>query len=191
MKLNKQAVIFFLLLLAVTTIVKLICAPKIELSGITCVMAVALFAGLNKFKAKYAFLLPIIILLATNTVVQILYSMKMFDFPGFYKWQFVEYSLVVVLTALGLVFRRAKTAGIFVTAILGPTLFFFVSNYITWYVSWQTLGFTHDTSGLMSCYTAALPFYRNSIVSTVVFLPVFIAGYQWMVNGKAGLAIAK
>lgn len=190
MKLNKQAVLFFLLLIAITTVVKVICSPRLELSGITCVMAVALFAGLNKFKTKYAFLLPLITLLASNTLLQILYSVNMFPYQGFYNWQLVEYSLVVILTALGLLFRKQQTLGIFVTAVLGPTVFFIVSNYITWYLSWQTLGYTHDTSGLMTCYTAALPFYRNSIISTVVFLPSFIVAYQWIVKGKPSLSLA-
>ena len=71
MKLNKQAVIFFLLLIAVTTVIKVICAPRIELSGITGIMAVALFAGLNKFKVKDAFLIPLITLFVSNVIVYV------------------------------------------------------------------------------------------------------------------------
>jgi len=192
MKLNSKHVIFYLLLIAVATIIKIICAPSLALSGITAVMSVALFAGLNKNQSVAgSFLLPLATLLVSNTILQVMFKLNMFPFEGFYKWQLVEYSLTVVLTAVGLLLRGAKTAGIFISAILGPTIFFFVSNYITWAVSWQQIGYTHDTAGLLTCYTKALPFYRNSLLSTIVLLPVFIMAYHWIVKGKATLVLAK
>lgn len=192
MKLNKKEILFYALLVIVATVVKILCAPNIALSGITAVMSVALFAGLNKtYNVQSSFILPLVTLLVSNVILQVLYSLGAFPFEGFYKWQFVEYSLVVVLTALGLLLRRAKTAGIFISAVLGPTIFFLVSNYITWAVYWQQIGYTHDTAGLMNCYVQGLPFYRNSLLSTIVLLPVFIMAYQWIMKGKATLALAK
>lgn len=188
----KKEVIFYALLIAVATIIKILCAPNIALSGTTAIMSVALFAGLNKtYNTQSSFLLPLVTLLISNTILQILNVLHMFPFEGFYKWQLVEYSLVLVLTTIGLLLRRAKTAGIFISAVLGPTVFFFISNYITWAVSWQAIGYTHDTAGLINCYTQGLPFYRNSLISTIVLLPVFIMAYQWIMKGKATLALAK
>lgn len=192
MKLNKKEILFYALLVIVATVVKILCAPNIALSGITAVMSVALFAGLNKtYNVQSSFILPLVTLLVSNAILQVLYSLGAFPFKGFYNWQFVEYSLVVVLTALGLLLRRAKTAGIFISAVLGPTIFFLVSNYITWAVYWQQIGYTHDAAGLMNCYVQGLPFYRNSLLSTIVLLPVLIVAYQWIMKGKATLALAK
>lgn len=192
MKLNSKDFTFYALLIAVATIIKIICAPNYALSGVTAVMGVALFAGLNKNHGiTGSFLLPLVTLLVTNTILQIMYMAHMFPFEGFYKWQFVEYSLTVVLTGIGLLLRRAKTAGIFISAVLGPTIFFFVSNYFTWAIMWQQIGYTHDTAGLLNCYTQGLPFYRNSLLSTIVLLPTFIMAYQWIMKGKATLSLAK
>lgn len=192
MKMNKKEIIFYALLVAVATVIKILCAPNIALSGITAVMSVALFAGLNKtYNVQSSFILPLATLLVSNVILQVLYSLGGFPFAGFYKWQFVEYSLVIVLAAMGLLLRRAKTTGIFISAVLGPTVFFLVSNYLTWQLYGQNIGYTHDTAGLLNCYTQGLPFYRNSLLSTIVLLPVFIMTYQWIMNGKARLALAK
>lgn len=192
MKLNSKDITFYALLIAVATIIKIVCAPNYALSGVTAIMSVALFAGLNKnHSTAGSFLLPLATLLITNVILQVLFLLHLFPFRGFYQWQFVEYSLTVVLTGLGLLLRGAKTVGIFVSAILGPTIFFFVSNYFTWAIMWQQIGYTHDTAGLLNCYTQGLPFYRNSLLSTIVLLPVFIMAYQWIMKGKATLSLAK
>jgi len=192
MKLTRKEIIFYVLLIAITTVIKVICAPNISLSGTTGILAVGLFAGLNKkYSWQNAFLLPLITLLASNALLQVLYAFNMFPFEGFYKRQLVEYSLIIVITAMGLLFRKANTTGLFISAILGPTVFFLVSNYITWYTMWQQIGYTHDTGGLLNCYTAGLPFFRNSVISTVVLLPSFVMAYHWIVDGKARLSIAE
>lgn len=192
MKMNKKEVVFYALLIAVATIIKILCAPNIALSGTTAIMSVALFAGLNKtYNAQSSFLLPLVTLLISNAILQVLNMLHMFPFEGFYKWQLVEYSLTVVLTAIGLLLRKGKTAGIFVSAVLGPTVYFLVSNYCTWAFNWQLIGYTHDTAGLMNCYTVGLPFYRNSLLSTIVLLPVFIMAYQWIMKGKPTLALVR
>lgn len=189
---NKKAAIFyFLMLVAVTTLIKILCAPNIEFSGFTAVMAVALFAGLTSSSAKNAFLLPLIVLFISNIILEVLFRLNLFVFHGFYKWQILEYSLILVLALIGMLLRKSRTAGVFIAAFAGPTLYFIVSNFFVWLISWQTLGYTHDIKGLTTCYTAGLPFYRNSIISTVVFLPVFIMAYNWIVKGKAALTLAK
>lgn len=194
MKMNRKDILFYALLIAVTTIIKIVCSPNLALSGTTGIMAVALFAGMNNnYKKANSFILPLLTLLITNTILQVLYAFNIFPFSGFYKWQFVEYSLVILLTSLGLLFRKTKTAGVFISAVAGPTVFFFISNFIVWAASsglTGTTGYTHDFAGLVDCYTRALPFYRNSLISTVVLLPVLIMAYHWIVKGKAGLALA-
>src|SRR6478736_3703055 len=54
MKLSKQTILFFLVLVIVSTLVKIICAPQIDLSGFTAVIAVSLFSGLAMQNKKLA-----------------------------------------------------------------------------------------------------------------------------------------
>ena len=42
----------------------------------------------------------------------------------------------------------------------------------------------------MTCYEAGLPFYRNSLVATLVFLPVILFLYNYLTKKKAVLTLA-
>jgi len=192
MKLNKKTIIFYIALIVITTLIKILCAPRLEFSGTTGIMAVALFAGFAGSEKKQAFLLPLITLLVSNLIIEVLFRLNMFPFAGFYKWQFIEYALLgFALTAIGMAFKKMQTAGVFISAFVGATLFFIISNFIVWYGSSQIMGYSNDFKGLMNCYTAGLPFYRNSVLSTAILLPVFILSYQWYVKGRLVLSFAK
>jgi len=53
-------------------------------------------------------------------------------------------------------------------ALLGPTSFFVVSNYGVWASGFN--GYPHTLAGLLTCYAAAIPFYRNDLVATSIVL---------------------
>ena len=191
MKLSKQTIIFFLILVAVSTLIKVLCAPQINLSGFTAVIAVSLFAGLNIQDKSLAFLLPLITLFVTDVLLQILHAVNLFPYSGFYSGQMTNYILFVLLTSIGILFKNYKTAGIVASAFIGPTLFFLLSNFVVWKFQGDTLGYNKDISGLWQSYSLALPFYRNSLISTFIFLPAFIALYNRIMYGKFELAHAK
>lgn len=184
MKLNKQSLFFAFLVIGITTVVKLICAPILNLSGFTCVIAVSLFSGLVIKDRKQAFLFPLLALFVSDVLVQIFYKAGWFPFAGFYQDQLINYSLFILLTVVGMLMKNLRTAGAILSIILGPVLFFFISNYFVWANQGTTLAYSKDISGLMACYTAGIPFYKNSLVSTIIFLPSFMAMYQLIVNGK-------
>jgi hypothetical protein len=50
--------------------------------------------------------------------------------------------------------------------------------------------YTRDFAGLMNSYTAGLPFYRNSLIATLVFLPLILAVYNLMAKRKSSLILA-
>lgn len=191
MKINTRTFVFLFVLIAITTIVKVICAPQIDLSGFSAILAVALFAGFVEKDPAKVFLLPLVAVFASDVLIQVLYSINLFAFPGFYHGQWVNYLLIAALCAVGLLLRKGKMAGVFAAAIIGPTIFFLASNYVVWATQGTVLSYSKDFNGLMACYTAGIPFFRNSEISTVIFLPAFIALHQWIVKGKVSLQLAK
>lgn len=191
MKLSKQTLLFYFILIAVTVIVKVICAPQINLSGISSVFAVALFAGITTKDKANAFLLPLIALFLSDVILQGLHALNVFPYSGLYSGQIINYALFILITLIGIAFRNYKTAGIFASAIIAPTVFFLLSNFIVWKTQGAAMGYSNDITGLMQSYTFGLPFYRNSLIATVIFLPSFIAAYHWMVYGRLSLQKAK
>ncbi len=188
MKFSRQTILFYFILTVLTVFVKFICAPQINLSGFTTVIAVALFAGITTKDKTKAFILPLVTLFLSDVLIQVLYALNLFPYAGFYGGQITNYILLVLITLLGIGFRNYKTAGIFASAIIAPTVFFLLSNFLVWKMGAASMGYNTDISGLWQSYSFGLPFYRNSLISTIIFLPAFIAFYHWIQYRKFALA---
>jgi hypothetical protein len=191
MKPSRQSILFLFILVAISTLVKILCAPQINLSGFTCVIAVSLFAGLTIEDKKIAFLFPLLTLFISDILLQGLYALNLFPYQGFYNGQIINYILFIILTLSGIALRNYKTAGIITASFIGPTIFFLLSNFFVWKTQGALMGYSKDFSGLLQSYTFGLPFYRNSLISTIIFLPAFIALYNRIIYGRFSLAHAK
>jgi len=66
----------------------------------------------------------------------------------------------------GQVKKLNPIAGVF----LGSVSFFLISNFGVWLGPW----YEHNLRGLISCFTLALPFYRNTILADLVFVTGFV-----------------
>ncbi len=94
--------------------------------------------------------------------------------------------------ALGQILLQARTTFVRVAAatLLGPTSFFVVSNYAVWAGGGM---YPRTLGGLGACFVAALPFYRNDLVSTAIVaglafgVPVLVRRLN-RAQGQAALA---
>jgi hypothetical protein len=69
--------------------------------------------------------------------------------------------------ALGWILLHTRTTFVRVVAgvVLGPTSFFLVSNYAVWASGGM---YPRTLARLETCYAAAIPFYRNDLLSTAL-----------------------
>jgi hypothetical protein len=81
-----------------------------------------------------------------------------------YAITWVWYLAALVLGSL-LLRQRTTPLRVASGAVLASTSFFAVSNYAVWVGSAM---YPHTLGGLTTCYAAALPFYRNDVISTLV-----------------------
>lgn len=188
MKLNTRSILFALVLVIATTAIKFICAPVLGLSGFTTIIAVALFAGMSTKDKDASFLLPLVALLVSDIIIEILHQSNVFAFKGFYKYQFLNYGLLLITTLIGWGLKGKKVSSVLVASFAAPTVFFLLSNFSVWFFS--TTMYTKDFSGLMLCYEMGLPFYRNALVSTILFVPAIIFTYNLIVNRKKNIVLA-
>ena len=63
--------------------------------------------------------------------------------------------------------------------------FFVVSNFLVWLDPWGWMRYPHTLNGLISCFTMGLPFWRNEIISTLLFIPAFVALFH-LTDSKLG-----
>ncbi len=108
-------------------------------------------------------LAPLAVLMATDYFLTVLVYHYSFAWPAYLP----TWAWYVAAMALGQILLRAKTTFVRVAAgaLLGPTSFFLISNY----AHWVTVGmYPRSAAGLAACYAAALPFYRNDLISTAI-----------------------
>lgn len=127
----------------------------------------AVGAGLLFFGSKRSLRwmwIPVAALAATDyylTVFAYNYPFHLTDYLVTWAW----YAAVVVLGAL-LLKKKVSVLRVGSGAVLASTSFFVVSNYAVWVGSAM---YPHTLAGLMTCFAAGLPFYRNDVASTLVF----------------------
>ena len=181
--------IFSLLLVAVTTACKYFFGPVLSLSGFSPVLAIALFSGMVIRKKEWLFIFPLVSLFLSDAIIHVLYQQGLFDYAGFYAGQWKNYLLLLSCTLLGWGLRGASHRTLLVGSVASPTVFFLLSNFMVWLNSSEAF-YSKSMSGLMTCYAAGLPFYKNSLVATIVFLPLVLISFNYLTRKKASFTLA-
>ena len=184
MKISKSVIIAMVLLVLVAALYRVF--PNRPL-GFAPQYAMAIFGGVifvnNK---KWAFLLPILSMFLSDLLFQVLYSNHLTSMQGFYEGQWQNYLLFAALTSIGFFIRKINVLNIFIASIAAPSVFFLFSNLVVW-AGWQgTRGFGRPKTlnGLLQCYADALPFYPNSIYSTLLFSCILFGSYYLIKNDQ-------
>ena len=96
-------------------------------------------------------------------------TVSVYHYPFSWESYLPTWVWYVAAMVLGQILLRTKATLVRVgaAAILGPTSFFLMSNFAVWAGSNM---YPHTIGGLGACFVAALPFYRNDLISTGIVL---------------------
>ena len=189
MKLNIRSVVFVLVLVLLATACKFFFGPDLAFSGFSPVIAMALFSGFVLRGKDSSFFLPLIALFVSDLIIHILYINDLFAYAGFYSGQWKNYLILLFATMIGWLLKGRSTGSLIAGGFASPTLYFLVSNFMVWSASTEAV-YAKSLSGLMICYEAGLPFYRNSLLAMLVFLPLIMISYNYITREKAILKLA-
>ena len=121
----------------------------------TPVMAIAIFAGASILSKKESLLIPFLAMLVSDAII------------GFHSLMPVVYGCMALLTVLGWKLQNdrtlSKTLGY---GLVGAVFFFVVTNFAVLATSAM---YTKDMAGLTECYVLAIPFFQNSVISTLLY----------------------
>lgn len=189
MKINGRLIVFTLVLIALQTACKYFFSPEPGMSGFSPFIAIALFSGFIMKQRNMSFLLPLLALFISDAIIHVLYLNNQFDFAGFYSGQWKNYLVLLAATLIGSALKGRSYTSLLAGVIAGPTVYFLVSNFMVWQVNTEAV-YAKTFTGLMTCYEAGLPFYRNSLIATLVFLPVILLVYNYLTKKKTTLTLA-
>ena len=167
MKQNKTTIIVFILLIVMGAV----CRPL----GFAPQLAMALFGGAVIRDKKWAFALPVFSMFISDAIFELLTRAHVLNMPGFYPGQLINYALIAAITFIGMAIKRINVVNVAVATVIAPVVYFLLSNFAVW--ASDALGYAMNASGLMACYAAALPFFKDSLVHTVCFSALLFGGY--------------
>mgnify|MGYP001265145704 CR=1 FL=1 len=157
--------IFPITLILILALFRLIPHPP----NFTPIIAVAILSGYFFKNLYFSFLVLIV-------------SMIIADFfIGFYDNMFVVYlSLMLISFTFYRIGSKLNYKNLFLFSLFGSLIFFVITNFGVW-----ALGnlYEKNLKGLIYCYIAAIPFFKNTLFSTIIFsYGAFLTNY--FVNKK-------
>ena len=150
------------------------------LSNFAPLAAIALCAAAY-FPTKYKFAVPMIALLISDVVLNVSYGFSLFS--PFVMSHYIGFALV---GGLGWLLRkRASFKTLLPASIAASAVFYVVTNAVSWLFD---PGYAKNFAGLVQALTVGLPqysatpswmFFRNSVLSDLLFTGLFILCLHW------------
>ena len=126
----------------------------------TPILSFALLSGVYS-KNNLGIFIPISIMLLSDMVL---------GSHGTIIW---VYSSLFVIYLIGYYFiKNISFKNVLLGSLVGSFLFFILTNLGVWFV-----GYPKTIEGLITCYVAAIPFYKNTLLSAMIYTSVIHALY--------------
>lgn len=178
MKITKQLVLTFILLVVIASLYRIMPGRPY---GFAPQIAMAIFGGSIIGNKKWAFLLPLLSLLVSDALYELLYVAGVTPIYGFYSGQLLNYGLFGSLVVFGFFIKNFNLKSIASASIAAPTAYFILSNSAV-FATGGGLGRPLTFGGWLMTLADGLPFYAWSIVATFVFSALFFGCYYLLQN---------
>jgi hypothetical protein len=152
---KKQLVIISFIVIAV--LLRLL--PHIP--NVTPVTAVALFSGAYFTNKKFAFIIPLLMMVLSDL------------FLGFSGITLFVYAAFILVSYIGVSTKKMTVK----TILLSSVSFFVITNFGVW-----LMAYPKTINGLLECYTLAVPFFRNSLIGDFFYAGILYYGFEFVSN---------
>jgi hypothetical protein len=133
-------------------------------ANVAPIAALALAGGVYLDK-RYALIVPIAALLITDWII------------GFYPILFFVYGSFIAIGFIGLWLKsHKKPLPVIGATLISSILFFVVTNFGVWIMGPEM--YPKTWGGLVECYVAAIPFFRNTVMGDLVYAGVLFGLFE-------------
>ncbi len=131
----------------------------------TPVLALALFGGVY-LKRSHALLLPLALMMMSDVVL------------GLHPVIAFTWGSIFLVSCIGLWVRKSQSiTHVAAGSLASAFLFFIVTNFGCWLAYYP-----HTWEGFVSCYTLAVPFFRGTLASTLLYTVILFGGYELLAS---------
>lgn len=128
------------------------------------IAAMALFGGAYFSKKWAAFLIPFAAMFITDLLL------------GFHSTMWAVYLSFALIVLLGMTMIKHKKVGnIFFASVTASVMFFVITNFGVWI---STPYYEKTGTGLVACYTAAIPFFHHTLLGDLFFVAILFGLYE-------------
>lgn len=161
--------------------------------GFTPQIAMAIFGGAIFKNKRLAVIVPLLSIIISDALYQILYVSGYSSIKGFYfgEGQLTNYFLIIGLSLFGGFMHKVNLKNILGFSISASLLFFVFSNFFVWLGN-GGYGRPKTGEGLLMCYNDGLAFYReyglfngftgNIFLGDLFFCLILFGGYYFVSN---------
>lgn len=127
--------------------------------NLTPLLAACIFSGFKIKPVGLAIFLPLITIFLGDL------------FIGFYDGMAWVYGAYIATIAIAVFTRNLSSNQSKIgNVIVGSIVFFLISNFGVWM---SGLIYPQNIEGLIACFTAAIPFYKNTLIGTALYSGIF------------------
>lgn len=137
----------------------------IQIPNVSPVAAIALFGGSMISRRSWSIIIPIAVLLVSDL------------FLGFYSLPLMlsVYGSMVLIALIGRqILKQRNIRNLVLASIVSSLSFFIITNFVVWA---EGIWYPMNITGLVSCFTAAIPFLRFELIGTLAFSIIFFSAY--------------
>lgn len=127
------------------------------------VASVALFSGFYLSNKKLAILIPVACMLISDY------------FIGFHSLMWAVYLSFAFTVVMGIKMKTSSSKKVIINSVLSSLIFFFITNSAVWLTG---NFYSSDLSGLGLCLTMGIPFFKYTLLSSIVFSTILFGGFQ-------------
>lgn len=139
--------------------------------------AMALFGATYFSKRWIAYLIPVITFYLSDLFLNNVVYAEYFDsFVWFHQgvyWTYISMLLIVLMGTL--ILKKVSVTKVVTASLTASVLFFVVSNFGVWF---STEMYPKDMTGLATCYTAGIPFFKNTLRGDLVYCGVMFGAFE-------------
>jgi hypothetical protein len=137
----------------------------------SAITALVIFGGFMFGKKKDFFVITLLAIFVVDVIFNNYIHPEYFPkrtgfvlFEDYMIWVYLSYVLIIVLSSKFL--KKFNYLKLLFTTLGSSIIFFLITNF-AWLYSTQL--YSRDFNGLLLSYTAALPFFRTSLISDLLF----------------------
>lgn len=153
--------------LVITGLIFLVAAARLlpHLPNFTPIMAIALFGGAYFSDKRMAFAVPFTAMFASDIIL------------GFHSTMIFVYIGFALAVGLGMLLRnRVSILTVGAAALTGSILFFLITNFGVWLTGTM---YPMTFQGLITSYTAGIPFFRYSMLGDLIYSGVLFGAFEY------------